>query len=65
MTTEPIEPGGSPDPAAGIPAGDLGVGGPADESGDDGQPQTPPGYPEAVDPTEGPLVGRDGPDAAS
>lgn len=59
MTSEPIE----PNPAhgtseTGTPAADLGVGGPADDAGDAGQERTPPGYPDDVDPTEGPVTGR-------
>jgi hypothetical protein len=60
MTSEPVEPA----PAAGaqardVPAGDLGVGGPADRPGPDDEATTPPEYPESVDPAEGPLAGRD------
>ena len=42
------------------PAADAGVGGPADDPGDGGGDRTPPGYPEEVDPAEGPLAGRTG-----
>jgi hypothetical protein len=42
------------------PAADAGVGGPADDAGDGDGPLTPPGYPEEVDPAQGPLAGRAG-----
>ena len=56
MTSTPIEPGatGGDDD---IPAGDLGVGGPAEETGEEGTSQTPPGYADEVDPSEGPVGG--------
>ncbi|GAA4969810.1 hypothetical protein [Kineococcus glutinatus] len=64
MTTAPFEhrPGARV-PAAGTTAGedttaaDAGVGGPAEDAGE--FPQQPPGYPEEVDPAEGPLAGRE------
>jgi hypothetical protein len=43
-----------------VPAGDLGVGGPAEDTGDGQGAQTPPGYPEEVDPTQGPIAARRG-----
>jgi hypothetical protein len=65
MTSEPIEPDTDAGRAAtDVPAGDLGVGGP-DRPGPDEYAQTPPGYPDAVDATEGPVAGRDGPDVAT
>jgi hypothetical protein len=63
MTSEPIEPNTDAGRAAtDVPAGDLGVGGPADRPGPDEYAQTPPGYPDAVDASQGPLAG---PDAAT
>jgi hypothetical protein len=63
MTSQPIEPrpgaGPDADAPAGAPGGDLGVGGPADQAGPADEAQTPPGYPERVDPSEGPLAGRE------
>jgi len=41
-----------------VPAGDLGAGGPADDRGDGEAPASPPGYPDEVDPAEGPLGPR-------
>ncbi|WP_432560839.1 hypothetical protein [Kineococcus sp. SYSU DK003] len=40
-------------------AGDAASHGPAQTSGTPGTPQVPEGYPEQVDPAEGPLAGRD------
>ena len=59
MTSEPLE----PNPARGtdggeVPAGDLGVDGPADDTGDPGQEPTPPGYPDDVDASQGPVADR-------
>lgn len=57
MTSSPIEPHHSDDLDAdtrAIPGGDRGVGGPADEAGATGEASSPPGYPEGVDPAEGP-----------
>ncbi|GAB7193358.1 hypothetical protein NUM3379_40680 [Kineococcus sp. NUM-3379] len=55
MTSAPIEPA----PAAGggqdLPETDLGAHGPAEDTG--AGPTQPPGYPEAVDPAEGPVPG--------
>ncbi len=43
-----------------LPGGDLGVGGPAEETGDPGDgPTQPEGYPEQVDPAQGPVTGSD------
>lgn len=39
------------------PAADLGVAGPAEETGDPTEAGTPPGYPEEVDPALGPVGG--------
>ncbi len=60
MTTSPLgaERDLDADPSD-VPAGDLGAGGPADDPGDGDGPTTPPGYPDEVDPAEGPLAGRD------
>jgi hypothetical protein len=63
MTSQPSEPGSDvgsdADSPAGVPGGDLGVGGPADQAGPADEARTPPGYPEEVDPSKGPLAGRD------
>ena len=40
-----------------VPAGDLGAGGPAEETGEGGNAQ-PPGYADEVDPSQGPLAAR-------
>jgi hypothetical protein len=59
MTSEPLESRPAAESSADdVPAGDLGVGGPADTTGPAGEPGTPSGYPEEVDPAEGPLAGR-------
>jgi hypothetical protein len=59
MTSGPLEPGRAAEASADdAPAGDLGIGGPADTAGPAGETGTPSGYPEEVDPTEGPLAGR-------
>ena len=42
----------------GAVGGDLGVGGPAEEAGDG--PTQPQGYPEEVDPAQGPVAGGAG-----
>lgn len=60
MTTVPMEPSQGPgsEPgaeAASSPAADAGVGGPADETGPAGELQTPPEYPDEVDPAAGPV----------
>jgi hypothetical protein len=60
MTTEPLEPRAVPDPTADSPAADPGVGDPADATGPDGAPGTPPEYPDEVDAADGPLAGRSG-----
>ena len=57
MTSTPIEPGAGSDDGGTPAGGDLGVGGPAESTGDAGTAQTPPGYPEEVDPREGPVPG--------
>jgi len=44
----------------GTVGGDLGVGGPAEERGADPGPTQPQGYPEAVDPAQGPVAGGAG-----
>lgn len=63
MTTQPLEPRPGPGlPAEDAPAADPGVGDPADTTGPAGEPDTPPEYPDAVDPAEGPLAGRGGSD---
>ena len=68
MTSSPIEPHHSDGPhsddpdadtRAEVPGGDRGVGGPADQAGPAGEASSPPGYPEGVDPAEGPLAGRE------
>ena len=58
MTSAPMEPELNPRSAEDdVPAGDLGVGGPADDAGDGGeQAFTRPGYAEEVDPAEGPVA---------
>ncbi|NAZ83601.1 hypothetical protein GTR02_17450 [Kineococcus sp. R8] len=38
---------------------DLGVGSPAEDVGDGDGPATPPGYPDEVDPAEGPVGSGD------
>ena len=70
MTTAPVEPGpggsgldeGTGENAAeGVPAGDPGVVGPAEDTGGDGDENrstTPPGYPDEVDPARGPVADR-------
>lgn len=65
MTAAPFQPNiGQPnvgpiEGAADVPAGDLGVGGPADDPGETGVAPAPPGLPAEVDPAEGPLAGRE------
>ena len=63
MTSSPIEPHRSDDPDADaraeVTGGDRGVRGPADQAGPAEEASSPPGYPEGVDPAEGPLAGRD------
>ena len=59
MSGTPVEPGTGADSAVEqVPAGDLGAGGPADDPGSGEGPRTPPGYPEEVDPAQGPLADR-------
>ena len=62
MTTAPLEPrpgDATPgEPGSGTST-DLGAGGPADDAGTQDGPLGPSGYPEEVDPAEGPLAGRD------
>lgn len=60
MTTGPFEPRPATGPADETAAADPGVGDPADATGPDGAPRTPPEYPDEVDAAEGPLAGRDG-----
>ena len=54
MTSAPIEPAPGAD-GPGTPPTDLGVGGPAEDTGPEGAPTQPPGYPESVDAAEGPV----------
>ena len=58
MSSSPLEPTGSGADDEDLSAGDLGVGGPADDPGSGDGQTTPPGYAEEVDPTEGPVAGR-------
>ena len=62
MTTAPFEPrpgDATPGEPGSGPGTDLGAGGPADDAGTQDGSLVPPGYPEEVDPAEGPLAGRD------
>ena len=64
MSTTPEDPGAGPGAGTGgavqVPAGDAGVGGPAEDTGDDATreegSQTPAGWPEEVDPVRGPVA---------